>query len=78
MKHMCSSCGSMASNEQHPYKHMVLSEDGLLLAQVLAKCALIKPSLTYLQEDEAHLSTACAPQPCAPARGRSLQREVRG
>lgn len=45
---MCSFCRSTASNEQYPYKYMVLSENGLLLVQVLAKCALIKPNLTYL------------------------------
>lgn len=78
MKCMCSFCRSTASNEQYPYKYMVLSENGLLLVQVLAKCALIKPNLTYLWEDEAPLSIEWVPQPGAPACGRSLQLEARG
>lgn len=44
----CSSCRSTASNEQHPHKCMVISENGLPFSQVLARCALIKPTLTYL------------------------------
>lgn len=75
---MCSSSSSLASPEQLPYEFLVLSEKGLLLAQVLAKRAQIKPSLTYLREDKAHLGTEHVPQPCAPACGRLLPPEVRG
>lgn len=45
---MCSSSSSLASPEQLPYEFVVLSEKRLLLAQVRAKRAQIKPSLTYL------------------------------